>query len=233
MNKLIKITIILFSVSFLLNACSNTSVVNNNNSEKNEELPEQAERVTISDNTSESEVMIDVLPQTFNYETKPKRAEQRALTHKERFTGLLQAHNKVRAKHNVPPLKWSKKLEDYSMQWAKQLSKNNKCDMYHRSGNPPYGENLYRSTAIVWTDGKREINPVTIKDVVKAWTDEEKWYNYAKNSCQPGAQCGHYTQAVWKSTTEVGCAMQVCGDKSQTWVCSYNPPGNYVGLRPY
>ncbi len=227
MNKLIKITTIFLGISFLLTSCSNNSTV------KKDGLADEVEQVSIKEKVAEEEVMIDVLPQINDYILEPKRVEQRALTQKERFTGMLQAHNKVRAKHNLTPLKWSKKLEDYSMQWAKHLSRGNKCEMYHRSGNPPFGENLYRSTAIVWTDGKREINPVTIKDVVKAWTDEEKWYNYKTNSCQPGQQCGHYTQAVWKSTTEVGCAMQVCGDKSQTWVCSYNPPGNYVGLRPY
>ena len=227
MNKIIKSTIFLLSTSLLLSSCSNSSVA------QKEKLSTQA---SIDGQEPIGEVMIDVLPRMHTHtsgETTPTRVEQRALTHKERFTGMLHAHNKIRAKHNIAPLKWSKKLENYSMQWAKQLSRGNKCQMYHRSGSTPFGENLYRSTAIVWTDGKREINPVTIKDVVKAWTDEEKWYNYKTNSCQPGAQCGHYTQAVWKNTTEVGCAMQVCGDKSQTWVCSYNPPGNYIGLRPY
>ncbi|MCI5145928.1 MAG: SCP-like extracellular, partial [Candidatus Electrothrix sp. AR3] len=38
---------------------------------------------------------------------------------------------------------------------------------------------------------------------------------------------------VWKETTEVGCAMSVCNDKSQIWVCSYHPAGNVVGKRPY
>ena len=230
MNKIIKTTTLLLGTSILLASCSNNSVVK-------EDLQTQTEQHSIADSqTPTGEVMIDILPRMNTYAPEsmlPANDEQSALTYTKRFKGTLYAHNKIRAKHNVPPLIWSKKLEDYSMQWAKQLSQNNKCDMYHRSGTPPFGENLYRSTAIVWGDGKREINPVTIKEVVKAWTDEEKWYNYKTNSCQPGALCGHYTQAVWKSTTEVGCAMQVCGDKSQTWVCSYNPPGNYVGIRPY
>jgi pathogenesis-related protein 1 len=227
-NKIIKITALLLSTSLLLISCSTSSVV------KKEELSTQTQQASIDFQEPTGEVMIDILPRVHSHIPEPpQRAEQRALTKAERFTGMLQAHNKTRAKHNVPPLTWSKKLEDYSMQWAKHLSRGKKCEMYHRSNNTPFGENLYRSTAIVWTDGKREINPVTIKEVVKAWTDEEKWYNYKNNSCQPGAQCGHYTQAVWKSTTQVGCAMQVCGDKSQTWVCSYNPPGNYRGVRPY
>jgi pathogenesis-related protein 1 len=231
MTTIIKKTALFISISLLVASCSNNSVTTKDDASQSSGQNQQASVSNQQEPTGE--VMVDMLPRVHEPAPIPKRIEQRALTHAERFTGMLHAHNKIRAKHNVAPLKWSKKLENYSMQWAKQLSRGNKCDMYHRSGNTPFGENLYRSTAIVWTDGKREISPVTIKDVVKAWTDEEKWYNYKNNSCRPGAQCGHYTQAVWKNTTEVGCAMQVCGDKSQTWVCSYNPPGNYKGVRPY
>lgn len=149
----------------------------------------------------------------------------------------LSSHNKVRRKHGLSPLKWSDHLATYSQQWANELGKGNACTMRHRSGTPPYGENLYWSSPVVWTDGKREIkretNPVSIRDVVKVWADEEQWYNYQRNSCQPGQRCGHYTQIVWKNTTEVGCAMKICPDQSQTWVCSYNPPGNFMGMRPY
>ena len=109
--------------------------------------------------------------------------------------------------------------------------------MRHRGGTPPYGENLYWSSPTVWTEGDtevaRETNRITIKEVVKVWTNEERWYDYNRNRCQPGRRCGHYTQIVWRDTSEVGCAMKVCADKSQTWVCSYNPPGNYTGVRPY
>lgn len=160
------------------------------------------------------------------------------LTMQQRFSGVLNAHNKTRNKHGLTPLKWSDKLASYSQEWANHLGNGKACKMYHRGGKPPFGENLYISSAKVWHEESgrevgREISPVTIKDVVRAWAEEEKWFNYQQNRCQPGQQCGHYTQMVWKTTTEVGCAMKVCGDKSQTWVCSYNPPGNYVGERPY
>ena len=161
---------------------------------------------------------------------KPKKP---TLSRAQLFSGVLDSHNRVRAKHRLKPLKWSDKLTRYSQEWANQLGSGSRCTMRHRSGQPPYGENLYWSSAIVWSNGKRETNRVTIKDVVKAWTDEERWYNYQRNSCQPGQKCGHYTQVVWKNTTEVGCAVKVCNDKSQTWVCSYNPPGNFTGVRPY
>ena len=159
------------------------------------------------------------------------------LTKKQMFAGALDSHNRVRAKHGLQPLKWSDKLAAYSQEWANHLGRGNSCQMYHRSGKPKHGENLYISSAVVWSDGRKEVarerNRVTIRDVVKVWTDEERWYNYQNNSCQPGRQCGHYTQVVWRETTEVGCAVKFCGDQSQNWVCSYNPPGNYIGKRPY
>lgn len=223
MKKILHLTALFLSVNFLV-ACSSVA--------KKDSTANISDKL---DKDSPPLVVVDVLPSTRSVAKPkiPKWVARPALSYKRRFAGALEAHNKIRAKHKVPALKWSDKLAKYSQQWANKMGTGNSCKMYHRSGTPPYGENLYRSTAIVWSDGRREISPVTIKEVVKAWTNEERWYNYRNNSCQPGRQCGHYTQAVWKETTEVGCAIKVCNDKSQTWVCSYNPPGNYTGLKPY
>ena len=200
----------LVSSSLFLVACS----------VEQKQSPTSTEIVIESDEKQEQDEIIE----------KPKKP---TLSRSQLFSGVLDSHNRVRTKHRLKPLKWSDKLARYSQEWANQLGSGSRCTMRHRSGLPPYGENLYWSSAIVWSNGKRETNPVTIKDVVKVWTDEERWYNYQRNSCQPGQKCGHYTQVVWKNTTEVGCAVKVCNDKSQTWVCSYNPPGNFIGVRPY
>jgi len=221
MRKIIHLTALFLSVNFLV-ACSTTVKKQDSSSQMSADSPPP--------------VVVDVLSRTISlphHNQVPKWVARPALSYKQRFSGVLEAHNKIRAKHKVPALKWSDKLAKYSQQWANQMGTGGSCKMYHRPGTPPYGENLYRSTAIVWSDGRREISPVTIKNVVKAWTDEERWYSYKNNRCQPGRQCGHYTQAVWKETTEVGCAIKVCNDKSQTWVCSYNPAGNYTGFKPY
>ncbi len=155
------------------------------------------------------------------------------ISNAQRFKGVLEAHNWIRQKRGLTPLKWSAKLAEYSQQWADHLGSGSHCQIRHRSGMPPYGENLYRASALRWSDGRTEQLPITIQNVVKAWTDEERWFDYQRNRCQPGKKCGHYTQVVWKDTTEVGCAVKICADKSQTWVCSYNPPGNFQGVRPY
>ena len=50
----------------------------------------------------------------------------------------LDSHNKLRAEHGAPPLKWSANLASDSEKWAKELLKDRK--LQHSSGE--YGENL-------------------------------------------------------------------------------------------
>jgi hypothetical protein len=75
---------------------------------------------------------------------------------------------------------------------------------------------------------------------VALWAAEAPNYDYATNTCAAGQVCGHYTQLVWRATTQVGCATVQCTTGSPfgggNWtftVCDYSPPGNYVGQRPY
>jgi len=132
----------------------------------------------------------------------------------------LQAHNILRAKDHQRPLQWSDDLENISQKWAKQLASS--CKVYHHQGQIPFGENIFYSSG-----------PTTIGRAVSTWGDEKKFFNYNYNTCQAGKQCGHYTQIVWKGTTDVGCAKQSCSNGSEIVVCSYFPAGNVVGARPF
>lgn len=132
---------------------------------------------------------------------------------------MVAAHNAWRKQTGVPALRWSPQLANYAQAWANQLLKSGKFE--HRA-NSPYGENL------AWAQGQ-QLSP---EQVVRMWGEEVNDYNYETNSCKPGKMCGHYTQVVWKKTTEVGCGM-ARGNGQEIWVCNYNPPGNYRGQKPY
>ena len=130
---------------------------------------------------------------------------------------MLQAHNAIRSRTRVPPLVWSAKLASYAQDWAYQLAREH--SLRHHS-NPIYGENLYL------IEGGRAAPAA----VVASWDSEKAAYDYNTNSCR--GRCGHFTQIVWRTTKRVGCAQAQQGG-FQVWVCEYDPPGNFVGERPY
>nr|XP_010914119.1 pathogenesis-related protein PR-1 [Elaeis guineensis] len=136
---------------------------------------------------------------------------------------FLFVHNWVRATHWEMPLFWDPRLEAYARWWAEQRKAD--CRVAHSfpEGGFTLGENVF------WGGGSRW-RPA---DAVQAWADEEKDYSYTANSCAPGRICGHYTQIVWKSTRRLGCARVVCDDGDTFMTCNYDPPGNYIGERPY
>jgi pathogenesis-related protein 1 len=129
---------------------------------------------------------------------------------------MLTAHNNLRAEVELPPLQWSSELAAYSQKWADSLIAKNKAA--HNS-NSPYGENI-----LVTGLGS------TPSTVVTEWASESQIYAYHSNTCS--GDCGHYTQLVWRSTRKVGCARALNAQR-EIWVCSYDPPGNYRGGRPY
>lgn len=130
----------------------------------------------------------------------------------------ITVHNEWRAKVNTPPLVWDKDLAKTALKWAKQLKKEG-CAFKHSRTNG-LGENLFMGTTGFYSP----------TDVVNSWGNEIKDYNYDKNSCS--GVCGHYTQIVWQTTERVGCAKIEC-DGMDIWVCNYDPPGNWVGQKPY
>lgn len=147
---------------------------------------------------------------------------------------MLAAHNRWRQTVGAPPLTYSTELAAASQEWANHLRQTNQCQMQHSKPAGKYGENLFWASALQWSDGKREVQQVSPNTVVDDWGSERADYDYKNNRCAAGKMCGHYTQVIWKTTTTVGCAVAVCEDsREQIWVCRYQPPGNWVGEKPY
>lgn len=146
---------------------------------------------------------------------------------------MLAAHNRWRAQVGVEPLSYSPELAASAQAWADKLKQRHGCQPQHSDTRGSYGENLYWASALLWSDGRREVQHVTAETVVDSWAGERADYSYPSNSCKPGKACGHYTQIVWKSTREVGCGHATCDSKDQIWVCRYAPAGNWIGEKPY
>jgi uncharacterized protein YkwD len=130
---------------------------------------------------------------------------------------MLAAHNAVRARAGVAPLEWSDRLAARAREWADTLLA--RRQFAHRP-NSTFGENLFTITG----------GSASSAEVVRDWAAESRDYDYNSNRCR--GVCGHFTQIVWASTREVGCAVARGGGR-EVWVCDYDPPGNWVGQRPY
>ncbi|GHA04403.1 CAP domain-containing protein [Oceanisphaera arctica] len=132
---------------------------------------------------------------------------------------LLAYHNRVRADVGAPPLVWSAAAEAQAQRWARVLA--GRCDIEHSQGSG-FGENLFMGTLGFYDE----------LDGIKAWEDEKRDYAGQPLSRSLAPRVGHYTQMVWPTTRELGCATSVCNN-NLILVCNYYPPGNYLGEPAY
>ncbi|KAG9440036.1 hypothetical protein H6P81_020201 [Aristolochia fimbriata] len=132
---------------------------------------------------------------------------------------FLQPHNAARALVRVGAMQWNETVAAFARSYANQRIAD--CRLVHSGG--PYGENLF------WGSGRE----FTAADAVNSWVNERQYYDYGSNSCAAGQQCGHYTQVVWRSSTQLGCARVRCNSGAIFITCNYYPRGNYIGQRPY
>ncbi|HLO84391.1 MAG TPA: CAP family protein [Nostocaceae cyanobacterium] len=138
---------------------------------------------------------------------------------------ILKAHNNYRKQVGVPPLKWSNKLANNAQSWAKYLASLGGRKLVHSKGTNE-GENLWLGTSKAFS----------YTNMVDSWGSEKKYF---KNGIFPNVSTtgnwfdvGHYTQIIWRNTTEVGCGVASAGG-NDILVCRYSPPGNYQRQRVY
>ncbi|XP_051577089.1 cysteine-rich venom protein ENH1-like [Myxocyprinus asiaticus] len=138
---------------------------------------------------------------------------------------IVDVHNAFRravtpTSSNMLKMSWSQAAADSAQGWIDQ------CIMTHGPASTlmingyELGENLFKASSVYqWTD------------VVTAWHSEVNNYEYAYGSIndQP---TGHYTQVVWYSSYEVGCAVAQCGSY-YFYGCHYYRAGNFRKVPPY
>ncbi|XP_018341218.1 PREDICTED: uncharacterized protein LOC108747851 isoform X2 [Trachymyrmex septentrionalis] len=137
---------------------------------------------------------------------------------KEFINVCLDTHNFYRSRHGIPPLRLSKQLCKTSQDWANILAAKGRLE--HRA-NIDYGENLY----CMWSS-----NPKTVvggEEPVNEWYAEETQHQYGKEPTT--LKTGHFTQVIWRDSTELGVGMARNRNGEVYVVCNYNPAGNFLG----
>ncbi|OBA21213.1 PR-1-like protein [Metschnikowia bicuspidata var. bicuspidata NRRL YB-4993] len=119
---------------------------------------------------------------------------------------ILDAHNEKREAHSASGLSWSANLFTYAQNYADSYT----CGGSLVHSGDSYGENL----AYGYSTGVAAL---------EAWYSEGTGYDYSTSTV-----LDHFTQVIWQSTTELGCAYKSCSGGLYV-ICSYNPAGNYVG----
>ncbi|KAM0789139.1 hypothetical protein ACM66B_003192 [Microbotryomycetes sp. NB124-2] len=134
------------------------------------------------------------------------------------FSQALEAHNKYRALHGVPPLEWDTKAASAAKKWF------DNCVWEHSKGAVgSYGENLFAVSASGIKDPT---------DGIGSWYNEIKEYDFNKGGFSHDT--GHFTQLVWKDSKRLGCYIGDCDlaiwEGMNTFlVCEYEPAGNVGG----
>jgi pathogenesis-related protein 1 len=133
---------------------------------------------------------------------------------------FLRIHNEERARLGVPPLRWSALLARYAQKWAEHLASTGLFEHRERDLGSP-GESLFR--------GPGDHTP---GHAARRWLEEREVYRGGPITTENRPVVGHYTQMIWRDTTEVGYGL-ARGTKGIVIVANYAPYGNRTGLRPY
>ena len=130
------------------------------------------------------------------------------------ITELLASQNQLRSEQKLAPFTWDCKLAAAAQEWAAR-------GVFVHRENINFGENMFVSS--------NTAEPAA--SAVAKWSGERAFWTNKTATCQTGKICTHYTQIVWKNSTQVGCGINRNGTvKWKTMlVCNYNPIGNTGG----
>lgn len=137
---------------------------------------------------------------------------------------VVRAHNKYRAEVGVPPIQWSSNLANQAQEWANYLAYNL---VFQHSQSQDEGENLWIGTS----------HTFSFTQMIDTFGSEKQNFRFgvfpSVSKTGNWVDVAHYTQVVWRTTTQVGCAGSDGRDGNYRFVCRYSPPGNFLGQSPY
>jgi hypothetical protein len=146
---------------------------------------------------------------------------------------ILTLQNTERSLHCAPPFVWSNALATKAQAWANACHKDSSGNFCHQSDtqNCPGATGNTDGENLAWGPG------LTAADAVHLWYGENGHYNYSAPNFSnptndPNKEVLHFTQMVWKGSTQLGCAVANCSGQN-LWVCEYSPQGNIITPAPF
>lgn len=141
---------------------------------------------------------------------------------------MLAAHNGERTALGLPVLEWDDALAADAGRYAGEMAASGLFRHSSRASHSvPSGENLWM--------GPRRLYGYAV--MVGSFMDEKKVFKPGGrlpdlSTTGRWSDVGHYTQAIWRETKKIGCAL---GDGAQHeyLVCRYFPAGNRFGMGPF
>lgn len=135
---------------------------------------------------------------------------------------ILALHNRERAAVGAPPLAWDPALAAAAATYGPTLAGLGRLVHSPRATRPGQRENLAMGSAGYYG----------VEDLVGFWVEEKRHFYpglfpYVSRTGQ-WQDVAHYTQMIWKGTTNVGCALHQAGGRNYL-ICRYSPPGNADG----
>ncbi|MDB5707037.1 MAG: serine protease [Sphingomonas bacterium] len=136
---------------------------------------------------------------------------------------MIDGHNAARARAGVPLLVWNPTLAADAKAYARELARTGRFEHARQPDGPGrQGENLWTGTRGAYA----------YEEMIGHWVDESRFYRPAPtpdfSTSGRWEDVAHYTQIIWRDTTEVGCA-SASNATDDYLVCRYAPPGNVVG----
>jgi len=137
---------------------------------------------------------------------------------------VLNAHNAARRQFGVAPVAWNEELAAGALAHAEYMAA---TGIYGHDQTPgrrkKSGENLWRGTRGVFS----------YDVMVGVMVEEARFFRpgaFPNNAVNGDWHAvAHYTQIVWPTTTEVGCAL-ASSATTDYFVCRYAPTGNKDGF---
>ena len=145
---------------------------------------------------------------------------------------MVNYHNQKRAEVGNGNVSWSTQIAQYAQQRADQIARTKQL-AHLPQGQNPYGENL----ASGGSTGGGVV--YTVINACDGWYSEKaKIPRNARTMTFDlfNKGVGHYTQMVWKGSTQIGAGISQYQQGAFTMtvvVCCYNPPGNVINQAIY